>query len=52
MSEASQALSVSDHRIVPESIEDHSVVRWRCVDCQVEHNCVSKYLVDVCVTQL
>ena len=52
MSEAGQALSLSDHRIVPAKTENHSVVKWRCIDCQVEQDCVSKYLTDVCVQQL
>jgi hypothetical protein len=52
MSETGQALLLSDHRIIPEQIEDHSVVRWRCIDCQAEQDCVSEYLADVCAPQL
>lgn len=52
MSEAGQALSLSDHRIVPSKVENHSVVRWRCIDCQSEKECVSNYLADVCANQL
>lgn len=52
MTELQQALPVSDHRLLPVKMKDDSVVRWRCLDCQVEHGCVSDYLSDICVTQL
>jgi len=42
-------LTSHEHSLVPAAVEDHSVIRWRCLDCAREFDCVSKCLSDDCV---
>ncbi|MBX0286068.1 hypothetical protein [Haloarcula salinisoli] len=41
-------LGIHDHRIVAAAVEDHSVTRWRCLDCAREFDCVTECLSNDC----
>lgn len=45
-------LGIRDHRIVAAAVEDHSVTRWRCLDCAREFDCVTETLSNDCVPSL
>jgi len=48
MSRSDVPLGIRTHRIVPARVEDDSVIRWRCLDCDSEHPCASGYLDEDC----
>jgi len=41
-------LTIHGHSLVAAASEDHSVIRWRCLDCAREFDCVSECLANDC----
>lgn len=41
-------LVIHDHRLVAATVVNHSVTRWRCLDCNLEFDCASDCLANDC----